>query len=193
MEPVTWTCGYCGLVVGGNIGYYRNDGVVINGQHQTARGQPLPTENITASMSRILLCPQCAKPTFFEGGKQMPGVAYGKPVQHLPTDLDKIYTEARNCMAVNAFIPAVLTARTILMYVAVEQGAAEGLKFGPYVDHLVKGGFVPPNATKWVDHIRVKGNAACHKIESVTRDDAEKVLRFVEMILLFLYEYPNAA
>jgi Domain of unknown function (DUF4145) len=57
----------------------------------------------------------------------------------------------------------------------------------------VKGGFVSPNATKWVDHIRQKGNDATHKIALMARDDAEKVLRFVEMILLFLYEYPNLA
>jgi Domain of unknown function (DUF4145) len=123
----------------------------------------------------------------------MPGVAYGKPVQHLPADLDEIYTEARNCMSVNAFVPAVLTARTILMHVAVEQGAEAGLPFGAYVQHLVAGGFVPPNATKWVNHIRQKGNEAAHKIDLMTRDDAEKVLRFVEMILLFIYEYPTEA
>lgn len=121
----------------------------------------------------------------------MPGPTFGKPIQHLPPDLDEIYTEARNCMSVNAFIPAVLAARTILMYIAVEQKAEENKNFEFYVDHLVKGGFVPPNAKKWVDHIRLKGNAATHKIQILTRDDAEKVLRFVEMILLFIYEYPN--
>jgi hypothetical protein len=94
-------------------------------------------------------------------------------------------------MAVNAFLPAVLTARTILMHIAVEQKADEGKDFTYYVDCLVKGGFVPPNATSWVDHIRKKGNAATHRIALMGRDDAEKVLKFVEMILLFLYEYPN--
>jgi hypothetical protein len=96
-------------------------------------------------------------------------------------------------MAVNAFVPAVLMARTILMHIAVEQGADEGKDFTYYVDFLVDGGFVPPNAKGWVDHVRKKGNAATHRIALMGRDDAEKVLRFVEMILLFLYEYPNMA
>jgi Domain of unknown function (DUF4145) len=144
-------------------------------------------------MPRILICPQCARPTYFEGEKQVPGITYGKPVQHLPRDLDEIYTAARSCMSVNAFVPAILTARAILMHIAVEEGAAEGLAFQAYVDHLVDSGFVPPKAKKWIDHVRTKGNAANHKIELMTRDDAEKVLRFIEMILLFLYEYPKTA
>ena len=94
-------------------------------------------------------------------------------------------------MAVNAFVPAVLTARTILMHVAVEQGAKEKETFEFYVEFLVKNGFVPPNAKSWIDHIRLKGNAATHRIALMTRDDAEKVLRFIEMILLFIYEYPK--
>jgi hypothetical protein len=171
------------------MGFYRNDG--LNPNFPAATQMPPPM--VTAPLARILICPTCAKPTYFEGVNQVPGVAYGRPVQHLPADLDEVYTEARNCMAVNAFVPAVLTARTILMHIAVEQKADEGKDFKYYVDFLVNGGFVPPNATKWVDHIRKKGNDATHRIDLMTRDDAEKVLRFIEMILLFLYEYPNVA
>ena len=74
-----------------------------------------------------------------------------------------------------------------------EQKADEEKPFTYYVDFLVNGGFVPPNATNWVDHIRKRGNDATHRISLMGRDDAEKVLRFIEMILLFLYEYPNMA
>jgi hypothetical protein len=77
------------------------------------------------------------------------------------------------------------------MHIAVEQGAKEGENFTVYVDYLVKGNFVPPKAEKWIDHIRQKGNDATHRIALMSREDAEKVLRFVEMILLFLYEYPH--
>jgi uncharacterized protein DUF4145 len=188
MPQRKWTCGYCGVNVGGYMGYYKS----TPQPHQSGMAAQLPFHQI-AGVAQILICPTCDKPTYFEGANQVPGTAYGRPVQHLPQDLDEIYTEARNCMAVNAFVPAVLTARTILMHIAVEQGAPENLQFGPYVDYLMKGGYVPPNATKWVDHIRLKGNAATHKIALMTRDDAEKVLRFIEMILLFLYEYPNIA
>ena len=111
------------------MGYYRNDGVPA-GQPQIHKpGGQLPASVVTASLPRILICPSCAKPTFFEGGVQVPGVAYGKPVQHLPSDLDEIYTEARNCMAVNAYISAVLTARTILMHIAVEEATNEHNRF----------------------------------------------------------------
>lgn len=95
-------------------------------------------------------------------------------------------------MSVNAFTAAVMAARTILMYVAVDQGSTPGQPFAAYVDFLVAGGYAPPKAKAWVDHIRTTGNAAMHQIALVGRDDAEKVLRFVEQLLLFIYEYPGS-
>jgi hypothetical protein len=191
LSSQSWTCGHCGRDVGGNLGYYRNDGKKIHPNLVPQPGAQLPPAAIDESVSRILICPECAKPTYFEEGRQVPGTAYGRQVLHLPPDIDKVYGEARACMSVDAFLPAVLTARTILMHIAVEQKAEEGKDFVYYVDFLVKGGFVPPNATNWVDHIRKKGNAATHRIALMGREDAEKVLRFIEMILLFLYEYPS--
>jgi hypothetical protein len=112
-------------------------------------------------------------------------------VQHLPQQLADLYAEARNCMTVSAFTAAVLTARKLLMNVAVHLGASEGDKFVAYVDHLVSKGYVPPNATIWVDHIRKKGNEANHEIRLMERPDAEDLLTFIEMILKLVFEYPG--
>lgn len=74
-----FVCGHCGLCVGTDKGFFFAN---------------------QKSGRFIYPCPHCERPTYFEGDKQVPGVAYGKPVQHLPADLDEIYTEARNCMQV---------------------------------------------------------------------------------------------
>lgn len=173
----SWTCGHCGVLAGGSRGYY------LRPEHTPQLIRPGP------EVPRIFICTGCNRPTYFEGSKQMPGVAYGKPVNNLPADLDGIYTEARNCMAVSAFTPAVLAARTILMHVAVDIGAAENKNFEFYVNYLVDNHYVPPNSKGWVDRIRKKGNDATHKLPLMTRDDAEQVLRFLEMILICQYEY----
>src|SRR4051812_20867745 len=93
LDPTTlqaraWTCGHCGMMVGGDKGY-----------RQRAPGR------------EIYLCPACDKPTFFLGDVQVPGVAFGKEVGHLPADVAGVYREARNCMSVNAFTAAVLACR----------------------------------------------------------------------------------
>lgn len=78
----------------------------------------------------------------------------------------------------------------MLMNIAVEQGANEGLKFIEYVEYLAKNGFIPPNGKTWVDHIRRKGNEATHEIALMNQTDAEELVAFVEMLLKFIYEFP---
>lgn len=77
------------------------------------------------------------------------------------------------------------------MNIAVSQGAKEGLSFAKYVDHLASNGYVPPNGKTWVDHIRKKGNEATHEIPDMSRDDAVDLITFTEMLLKFIYEFPN--
>ena len=78
----------------------------------------------------------------------------------------------------------------MLMNIAVAQGAKEGLKFIEYVSHLADNGYIPPNGTGWVDHIRKKGNEATHEIALMGKDDAEELILFTEMLLKFIYEFP---
>src|SRR5262249_12971361 len=93
-------------------------------------------------------------------------------------------------MTVNAFTAAVLLCRKILMNIAVSKGASEGQQFIEYVEYLEKKGYVPPDGKQWVDHIRQKGNEATHQIKPMWRPDGEDLIRFTEMLLRFVYEFP---
>ena len=77
------------------------------------------------------------------------------------------------------------------MNIAVEQGANAGLRFIEYVNFLGDKGYIPPNGRHWVDHIRKKGNEATHEIELMDSTDAQELIIFVEMLLRFIYEFPN--
>jgi len=79
----------------------------------------------------------------------------------------------------------------MLMNIAVQQGATEGLKFIEYVSYLADKGFVPPNGKHWVDHIRKKGNEATHEIAIMVEQDAKDLISFIEMLLRFIYEFPS--
>jgi hypothetical protein len=139
----------------------------------------------------ILICPHCQKPTYSTGHQQIPGVAPGNDVRSLPKDIEAVYREARNSTAVSAYTGAVLTCRKLLMNVAVSQGAPAGKPFVEYVTYLADKGFVPPNGKGWVDHIRKKGNEATHEIVIMSREDAEELIAFAEMLLKFVYEFPS--
>ncbi len=77
------------------------------------------------------------------------------------------------------------------MNIAVSQGATPNLKFIEYVNYLSDKNFIPPNGKKWVDHIRKKGNEATHEIAMMNEDDAKDLIIFVEMMLMFLFEFPS--
>ena len=163
-----YTCGHCGNVVATASGY-----------HATSAG------------FHIYICPHCKKPSYFEGNKQFPGVAPGVEVRHLPADIEALYREARNCVSVASNTAAVLTCRKLLMNIAVSQKAEENKPFIYYVKYLADKGYVPPNGKGWVDHIRNKGNEANHEIRLMNQPDAEELISFCEMLLKFIYEFPN--
>lgn len=163
-----WRCGHCGAFVANNLGFFNKDG-----------------------KRRVYICPHCDNPTFYDGVRQIPGVAPGNDVANVPEDLDALYREARNCCSGSAFTASVLASRKMLMNIAVPQGADENLNFIEYVEYLLANGFIPPNGRGWVDHIRKKGNEATHEIALMGQSDAEELISFTEMLLKFIYEFPS--
>ena len=170
----SFLCGYCGNRVASNVGW---DGSIPN-SGEVQHG--------------VRICPECSGPTLL-GGLQVPGVGYGKQVNHLPSDIDALYNEARDAIAGSAPTAAVLCCRKLLMHVAVEKGAKEGQSFQSYVNHLADNNFVPAGARAWVDEIRTKSNEANHQIVIKTVQEAEELIDFVEMLLMVVYDYPSRA
>lgn len=173
-----YKCGYssCGIEVGADKGW----------SHKNANN-PAQIDGF------IYAYPLCKNPTFFDlsGNMQFPGVSLGGDVRHLPSEIQSIWAEIRTSTSHSAYTAAVLTGRKLLMHIAVEQGANTGLSFVQYVDHLVDNHYAPPNSRSWVDKIRTHGNEATHEILLKTKNDADEILTFLEMLLKFIYEFPS--
>ncbi len=162
-----YQCGHCGSRVASVTGW--NSGSVARSIH---------------------ICPNCNKPTYFEGPIRVPDATPGNEVASLPDDIDALYREARRCVSISAFTSSVLASRKLLAHIAVEKGAAPGGSFLDYVEHLSDAGYVPPGGRGWVDHIRKRGNEANHEIVLMRREDSEDLVTFLEMLLKFVYEFP---
>lgn len=172
----TFNCGYCDTKVSSVKGYKLGFG----------------SDGSGPMIGAVYICPNCGGPVFFtRNGEQRPSSAFGRPVQNVPGDLNALYEEARRCTREGAYTASVLLCRKMLMNIAVTEGAKEGLRFVEYVDFLANRGYVPPNGRHWVDYIRRKGNEATHEIALMTKDDAEELITFTEMLLRFIYEFPN--
>lgn len=178
--PRDWTCGYCGNIVGGKMGYYREE---FTGSGAFDR-------------SKIYICPRCERPTAFivsddDKVEQVPGPMEGAAIQGLPETVSALYDEIRKCVQAGAYTSAVLSSRKMLMHIAVDNGAAEGMTFAQYVGYLNDAHYIPPNGAEWVDEVRKRSNEQNHEIVLASRDDAMQLLDFIEMLLRFCYEFPS--
>lgn len=167
----SFVCGHCGKDTGPKEGYSSQ---VVEGQKRA-----------------IYICTYCDQPTYFTGESQIPGPRAGSDVECLPSDVAGLYEEIRAGAAAGTYTSVVLACRKMLMHLGVEKGADSGKSFLHYVEYLAEKGYVPPDGRGWVDHVRAKGNEANHEIVLMTRDDALRLVAFVEMLLRFIYEFPG--
>ena len=170
-------CGYCGQNVAPNTGY------TLSCRNGSSR-----------DVAYIYQCPHCQNPViyFIDTEETIPGAAFGRDVKNLPENIHALYNECRTCYANQCYTSAQMIARTLLMHIAVEQGAEPGLSFVKYVNYLDDNGYIPPNGKKWVDFIRTSGNVANHEIVIKEKEETEKVITFLSTLLLVIYELPNA-
>ena len=170
-------CGYCGNSVAPNTGYE-----IIHKEEGKRRTD-----------ATIYECPLCKNPIIYFNtfDETIPGAKYGREIKNLPENIATLYDECRTCYANQCYTSSQMIARTLLMHVAVEQGAEEGLSFAKYVDYLDSNGYIPPNGKQWVDFIRTSGNVANHEIVIKEKKETEKVISFLSTLLLVIYELPN--
>lgn len=168
LPSFSFTCGYCGAKTGSNRGYYYGYG---NNRYA------------------VYICPNCGCPSFKDGELMKPESSYGDPINGLPDTVQSLYDEARNSYQVGAFTGVILICRKILANVAVYYGAKDGQSFVKYVDYLVDNGYVPEKSREWVDKIRLEGNSATHNHTAKNKDDAQRILDFVQMLLLINFKF----
>lgn len=175
LASLSYTCGYCGFIVANDKGFYTSTDI-----------------SRYSKLDKVYICPRCGKPTYFDVcGMQYPGVKYGSHVNSInKEEVESLYNEARNCFSVNSFTSVALCCRKLLMNISVDLGADENKNFAHYVNWLDENNYILPNAKGWVDQIRKIGNEATHEIHIISKEDSEKSLKFIEMILKLVYEFP---
>lgn len=139
-------------------------------------------------------CPICGKPVILDAQTSavLPPVKSFDEVKGLPEDIEKLYNEMRDAYSVQAYTCCVITGRTLLANIAVEQGAEDNKSFAFYVDYLVTN-YLPKSSSKpWVDKVRSLGNDSAHHMVIADKEAATTSMKFLEAILKNVYEFPNS-
>lgn len=177
---VTYDCGHCGSRVSSELG---------TSLIYIAVGR-------TRSPSELIrVCPNCLRPSFLGPTRdiQIPAPLPGSIVDNLPDDVAALHLEIRKAIAAGVNTAAVLTARKLLMHVAVALGAKARLGFEAYVEYIISLGYVPPGAESNFAYLKVRANHENHRILLADREDALLLLRLIELVLRNIYEFPNAS
>lgn len=142
--------------------------------------------------SSVLICPFCDAPNIIlPNGNNLVKPLYGRYIKKLPEDIKNIYDEARKSMQVEAYTGAVMLLRKILMNISVNNGAEKGETFEYYIHFLYNENLIHKKQKSLMDKIRIVGNRANHKIESITKETAENVFKLTEHLLLNNYEFTD--
>lgn len=172
----TYICGYCGSKITSNEGMYLGEKRGVSLYNNIPQG--------------VFVCTNCKLPSFIYNDVQVPGINFGNSVSDIPEIVNSVYEEARKSFSVGAYTGVILLCRKLLMHVGVDFGADENKNFVYYVNYLKDNHYVTKNSGEWIDSIRKFGNVATHQIVVNTKEDAEKMIKFCEMLLKMNYEYP---
>jgi hypothetical protein len=182
-ETVSCICGHCSHNVAMQI--FSSTSYLINIQ---GFGTKLEYEY------KIGWCSLCGKPSLYnvKSNKWLPQSKPYDDVKFLPPDIQSLYDEIRNSYATSAFSCSIMASRKLIMHIAVNLGATPGDNFKNYVNFLDKNNYTPKNSSGWIDKIRDAGNEQNHELIIASKDDADRILKFVQSLLKIVYELPNS-
>lgn len=173
-----YTCGHCNRNVTGRV---------VSNYHY-----PSPTDDMSISTIRFLICPSCSMGSVSHNINQIeettPGVRPGDNLEGLSPVINDAYNEARECFSIKAYTGCELLCRKILMYIGTDKGAPEGQSFLGYLDYLEQQGFITPTIKAWVDRIRQFGNLSTHDLTPPDKSRTEATLKFTMVLLRIIYE-----
>jgi len=150
----------------------------------------------------ILACPSCGRHTYRLGGSpltwdnvfgQYPLAGQREPHPSIPPSIATDWTEAHICLSARTYKASAAMARRAVQGVCIDKGAAKG-RLVDQIKALVKSGHLANQLGEWADHVRILGNIGAHPgedgLDTVSKDEAEAVVRFLDELLRWTYEMP---
>lgn len=163
----------------------------------SAKGYMIGSEkdNFSTQIGGIYICPNCYGPNFLDTWNKKDlwhsaGKLIGRSVKNVPENLNGLYEDARECYKNKRLTATVVLCEKIIMNIGVDHGAKKNLSFSKYADFFFTKGIISKDIKRMVEHINKSGNEATYKIKMMNESDTTDLIKFTEIILLFLYEFP---
>jgi hypothetical protein len=112
-------------------------------------------------------------------------------VRDVPTEITTILQEAKTCYSAQCYKASATMARRTLEAIIADKGATEKYLYQG-IKKMKELEVIDKNLLEWATEVRLIGNAGAHfdPMDDVTRDDAKKVILFIEELVKFIYVIP---
>jgi hypothetical protein len=118
---------------------------------------------------------------------RIPATRPGGDVDGLGAEVAAAWQEARSALGAGAPTAAEHMCRKILIHIAVDHDAKEGIPFQAAIDHLLEKGVITAQWKPWIQKIKEHGHEAAHDLTPVTMERAETTLGFTQQLLELVY------
>lgn len=174
-EVNTFICGYCNMQTTSDTGYNS----ISNSE-----------EDVYEDYVDILyICNHCGRPTYIDSeGNHIPQPVEGDEVRGLSSRLQELFLEMKKTHSFGLYTSSIMIARTMIMFIGVEEGAGEGMRFIEYTNYLLENEKLTPDAKEALNKVKNYGNRANHELQPFTYNDSKKVNSIMILILKSIYE-----
>jgi uncharacterized protein DUF4145 len=117
-----------------------------------------------------------------------------EPSENWPEGMKRFWIQAQDSLDKENWDAANVMARSALQFVVRERGAKD-TKLKAQIDDLVAKGILHPLMKDWAHEIRELANESAHPEApvpfEVTPEDAQDIVHFLDMLLIYLYDLPK--
>ena len=116
-----------------------------------------------------------------------------KASDNWPPEVQRYWTQAHETLAIKNWDAAAAMARSAVQAAMRDRGAV-GKDLYIEIEDLAGKGDLPPLMKEWSHEVRKLGNDSVHPRTGVlptTQEDARDIVQFLDLLLLYLYDYPK--
>lgn len=112
-------------------------------------------------------------------------------VKDVPSEITAALMEAKTCYSAQCFRASAVMARRTLEAIIADKNASEKSLYAG-IKKLKELEIIDKNLLEWATEVRLIGNNGAHfdPIDSVTKEDAQNVILFIEQLIKFIYSMP---
>tara|TARA_B100000315_G_scaffold227984_1_gene236318 strand:+ start:1137 stop:1814 length:678 start_codon:yes stop_codon:yes gene_type:complete len=110
--------------------------------------------------------------------------------EHLPENVEQFFNEAIDNLKTGPNAAGAMLRKSVDVGLKIIAPKVKGTFF-QRIDKLAEDGKITTDLAKWAHKVRLEGNDASHEVDPFKPEEAEKLYRFTDLLLRYLFTLPG--